>query len=328
MSAANRLINAPAITAEEEQAERERLSEEERLRIRHDVFGDIEASNSEQADPSFNETSEIIEQGLASMRAAIEEIPIEGKRDFVMVQKIAPDIVAQESPLLSFLRCENYDVWAAAHRIVNYWKLRCETFGEIAFHPMRLTESLSDCTDLLEKGVSMLLPPDRSGRQVLLVNRACFSRDVTSRETVYRLYLYFANLILTLDPMCGRHGAVIIFNVQRLDFRKHFDRRLSKMLMALSNVLPFEKKARHWITGPGKSVMDLIFPALKFVMGKHDRLRTFLHSGSREEVVQAVKEFGLDESHISHVFDSQRSRESNMRDWVDGMKRSEDDQHR
>jgi len=100
-------------------------------------------------------------------RSAVEEalsfIPEADKSAYLKVRHHAPHLIDSESDVLYFVRRENFHAHDAACRLVRYWKVREELFGERAFLPMiqigtgALTQD--DCV-VLRCGALALLPKD------------------------------------------------------------------------------------------------------------------------------------------------------------------------
>ena len=126
----------------------------------------------------FNETDEMRERALDQIEEALEGI--EDKEDYLRALKQCPELVKTESDPILFLRCEEFDVWAAALRMTKYWKMRCRLFNERAFLPMTMTgNGALTCEDVevLRSGALQLLKDDDSGRAVLYFQRSILNKD-------------------------------------------------------------------------------------------------------------------------------------------------------
>ena len=55
------------------------------------------------------------------MQIAIDIIPSEKKKDFLHAMRCAPHLIQTESHPIKFLRCEEFNPWRAARRLVLYW---------------------------------------------------------------------------------------------------------------------------------------------------------------------------------------------------------------
>ena len=92
---------APQISLEDEERERELLTEEQREKIQNDIYGlsvDLK-----------DETEEMRQSAPRLMQRALVEIPVEEKAEYLDALERCPELVAQETPPLPFMRCDHYD---------------------------------------------------------------------------------------------------------------------------------------------------------------------------------------------------------------------------
>ena len=172
-------FTAPHITKEQEKEEYSNFDEEERADIQRDLYGtDTPTTFAEDERP------EILPESMTLLQEALEAIPQHEKVDYLQALERVPHLVARESPGESFLRAMQFDPWAAASRLVAYWKFRREAFGtERAFEPMTLDGAMKQDKHIFELGFCALLPPDRAGRCVVFWNRIACTRAVAPRES-------------------------------------------------------------------------------------------------------------------------------------------------
>ena len=118
----------------------------------------------------------VLIRARAQLKGALNLIPQEEKTAYSEALQRAPHLVQLESNFDRYLRFDNFDPWAAARRIVDYWQARVEVFGEErAFRPLVLSGEgalTPDDVAVLETGNFMVLAPDMKGRPVLLYDRA------------------------------------------------------------------------------------------------------------------------------------------------------------
>ena len=79
---------------------------------------------------------------LSSFASPALEGPLlsnETKREYETAQEITPQLVLRETPLINFLRTDDYQPQRAARRLALYWKYRKEFFGERWLLPMDQT---------------------------------------------------------------------------------------------------------------------------------------------------------------------------------------------
>ncbi|KAL7558479.1 hypothetical protein ACA910_011653 [Epithemia clementina (nom. ined.)] len=132
----------------------------------------------------------------------IRGMPMSQKVAYIEAVSKAPDIVSFETDSLQFVRCCNYDVSAAAERLVLYWKERKEVFGaNRAFLPLVLTgKGALSTTDVmqLKAGFPTLLPKTRSGQCVVYWDRRQMVQTACA-NTRNRCAFYLAHLLSKND---------------------------------------------------------------------------------------------------------------------------------
>jgi hypothetical protein len=157
-------FTAPQFSVEQLECEKASLSKEEGYTISCEKHG---------FNPILRETSEMRQRGLVQLEEALQGIS--DKREYLRAFELAPELVRRESDPLRFLRCENYDAWAAALRLTKYWKMRCKIFKDRALLPMTQTgEGALTKKDVerLREGAMRLVDPDKMGRAVIYMRRA------------------------------------------------------------------------------------------------------------------------------------------------------------
>jgi hypothetical protein len=198
-------FTSPVVTEEDERKEREALTDDERRKVHEDVYG---------GEQLVTETDTMLVNGVAMLRDAVQSIPDEEKTAYLEALEIAPLLVERESNPVAFLRCENYDAWAAARHLVAYWDVRKKIFGaERAFLPMTQSGAMADEMEYLEKAISMILPDDDCGRSVVYVDRIRCARSVAPRDSVVRCFFYVMHALCQRENT-QRRGFVIVMNAR------------------------------------------------------------------------------------------------------------------
>lgn len=200
-------FTAPFITKEEEKAERVSLSEEEEKSVERDLFG-----GSSDDEPHISDGD--ISQSLEQVQIFIDSIDESDKQAYLEACSRVPELVATESDPLKFLRCCEFDVEAAAKRLIEYWKVRRDLFGEQrAFLPMTLGQAMEADRPALEKAVVQILPDDSFGRPVLFWDRIRSNKSVIHRDEVARIHFYMLH-IMTKRTSVQKNGYVCIINLK------------------------------------------------------------------------------------------------------------------
>jgi hypothetical protein len=176
-------FTAPIVTPEEERAEREALSDEDLQRLQHDLYGGpgVVDEHDEQE----------LAGALALLQGAINRIHDNEKIAYMEALERAPDLVRTESDPVRMLCIENYDIDKAAHRLVNYWRVRLLLFGQDrCFLPMTLQGAIAADLETLQKGLFLELDPDKHGRPVFYMDRMRCTKEVAPRDAICRCLWY------------------------------------------------------------------------------------------------------------------------------------------
>ena len=188
----------------------------------------------------------------------------------------------------AFLERENLHALRAALRLVSYWQLRFQTFGpDRAFLPMTIDGAIQDeVADMIKHCVIHVLPhTDTSGRAIVYFQPAKRSFDKFPLDKEARALFYLLDS-LTSDPAIRRAGFVGIADYSGGVRRSQISSKQQQHMRDLFDVLPIRVRSCH-LCHPS-TVMYCAYPALKFIVGRHTRLRMRLHSGSRQFVLDQL----------------------------------------
>jgi hypothetical protein len=149
------------------------------------------------------------------LEQALELIPDEEKAAYLEAVETAHHIIEDESNPVWFIRYEQCNFWAAAIRLVTYWKERKALFGDRAFRPLKLLtgEGALNEEDIMVLRMSplLLLPKDGLGRSVLCLDRARAPKHGIKSEGRLRLGFFFLS-ILSENIASQTDGFVSIFS--------------------------------------------------------------------------------------------------------------------
>jgi hypothetical protein len=184
----------PYISLEEERQEVADLTDDERRRIRLDLYGVGDAETTADQ-PKMAAVS--TEFALAAYRKALSALMIQNSTAYETACQMCPDLVESESNPLDFLRCEDGDAVSAADRAVRYWDWRLRFFGEErAFLPMTLEGAMrADCVNLRKGFIFPVPQPDRYGRSVVFIDRIRANKCVAPRDAVNRCIFYVLHCV-------------------------------------------------------------------------------------------------------------------------------------
>ena len=208
--------------------------------------------NTSTMPPANNEPAFLAANGIATtpngtdlvrflplIRAALDQIPFNEKTQYLQAMNVAQQLVNTESDPLKFLRHQGYNARVTAHRLVTYWRRRCEIFGDRAFLP--LTSALDkDAVQFLQFGEQVILPSDSEGCPVL-----CFdtSRRLEDSPGIRSKAAFFIGQKISENPMAHTKGCVVLFIVSD---PKH-DSVTSQCHAMMMNNFPIKIKAWHFI---------------------------------------------------------------------------------
>lgn len=88
-----------------------------------------------------------------------------------------------------------------------------------------------------------------------------------------------------------------------------------KGVCTFPSCLAINFRSTHIITGSGNSVVSLMVPVLKHLMGMHQRHRLKLHAGSDLEVVDSLGNYGIMPNSIPSTFGGEWRMERFM-EWI------------
>jgi hypothetical protein len=188
-------FTAPTFSEDEEALERSTLSGKEKDQIRWDMYG-VGASVHDETTTVIDVDDET--RGLRLMNEVISTS--KGDHDKAALRaamESVPHLVSRESHFVYFLRCENYNPWAAADRVARYWSIRQHLFGSKAFLPLTMSGAMAGDVEFLRKGFVYLQQRDRRGRPVLFFDRIRCTKETVPRQAAMRCCFYAFSIAAT-----------------------------------------------------------------------------------------------------------------------------------
>lgn len=164
---------------------------------------------------------------LPTCPQAVKQLEPNQRRDYEHARDIAATLVAQESPTLWFLQCEQYNVSRAACRLALYWKHRKEYFGERRWLlpmvqtgagalnaqdiAMLRTGFMAIVEDTAATATAQTTTVNNGRPPVLLVDDARLPTTLGSTEI--RLAYYFCHVLNQTHPQVRTHGLRVVYVV-------------------------------------------------------------------------------------------------------------------
>ena len=149
---------------------------------------------------------------------------------------------------------------------------------------------------MIQSSIAQTLPcRDRSGRTIIFGDPS--RRDAAVYDT-HRQNMAMWYLLETVieDEESRNRGLVVLTSAKAYATGSGMDLKFSRFTRkAIADVFPVHLRSIHFCH-PSKVAHYVIFPALKFVLGKEMRLRFNTHYGTDAEVLLQLETFGLHRS--------------------------------
>lgn len=282
-----------AFTLLEEQQELASLSIKDLIDVQSDLMGITAGVAGLRVDPSADEntnaTTSAAEIHLLDQEMA--KLPPAQTASYQRAMTDCPGEITNERKM-AFLECEDNDATLAAQRLARYWDYRLEVFGPDLFYlPMTLSGAMKDeAIPMTRHRIWQLMPStDTGGRAILFhqPSRRNFAEYSINQEEKAMFYL-FETVIQNVNQR--RRGVVMIGDarLERSQLSFKFDRSAQTFL----TVVPTRIRAAHMLH-PDPFLYHVIFPVMKFFLGKEVRLRSRLHRGSTEHILRELGQYAL-----------------------------------
>mmetsp|Transcript_3235 Transcript_3235/g.4416 ORF Transcript_3235/g.4416 Transcript_3235/m.4416 type:complete len:211 (-) Transcript_3235:524-1156(-) len=170
------------------------------------------------------ESNEIITEALSLFNEEIDKLADKDREGIAKAEKRCPEIINTKEHKLMFLRSDNFMVDLAAKRFANYWNKRIELFGEKAFSPLTISDSLNNDKEALNTAFCKLLKAkDDVGRSIIYMDPALLDDSKYTRDSMVSVHfgavpgaftvifpLYVWYIIFLSLPICGSEVSAIL----------------------------------------------------------------------------------------------------------------------
>jgi hypothetical protein len=216
-----------------------------------------ERSVDDSEDPDGPEGPLLRRKGLDEIKEALECIASQERKSYIEAIERVPYLVATESNPTSFLRCEKFNATAAAERLLKYWDVRCEIFGDRAFLPMVQTGAGALSRDdmvVLKTGSVVILPNHESGRVIMYIDRSkLLDFSKRSLESMLRCMFYVLSVV-SETVKTQTDGFVLLGVVVTPRCSDPMEVELARKCTALlKEVMPVRMGTNHLLVCPSKS---------------------------------------------------------------------------
>jgi hypothetical protein len=269
--------------------------------------------------------------GLTQLLEALERIP--DKADYLEAQRRVPFLVATESPPMRFLHRENFDPWAAAKRLVTYWKERKALFGERAFLPMNQTgKGALSAEDIIVLNTKFLviLPPDQDNRTILFYDRLrMVDGTLFLLESKLRTVFYWFQLA-SENPVSQSEGLVLMNSALQIKITTGNVAALQACLSILNHAMPVRLYSVHLVCQPqGRSRVELLIPGFMELLGKYVFWKsTTIHvADTKEELIGTLQKSGISRHSVPAGFGGSWTYDGIYEQWKPQRMRIEHERH-
>eukprot|EP00980_Cylindrotheca_fusiformis_P023632 scaffold10690_cov126-Cylindrotheca_fusiformis.AAC.5 len=241
--------------------------------------------------PTLEEDPEMLSTSLTEMNKMLTNMLCWRQASaFKIAESQAPEYTRNEKLLLMFLRCENFNVKAAANRLIAFFRHKLSLFG-----PEKLTKETIGQSDLDEEdlkciaaGYVQLLPNrDHAGRAQFIY----FPRFVkwATRDNALRMFYYLCMVALR-DEETQRKGIVSLVHSVGNDGSnpQEKDSLLAwKSMQLMRGALPMKVVGHHVCSSPSSGLRFFFSYVTKFI-GSAGIARTRFHEGMNEVIYTSV----------------------------------------
>ncbi|CAJ1938432.1 unnamed protein product [Cylindrotheca closterium] len=231
------------------------------------------------------ETEEAIEKGLDSMHREIDKL--KDKRAYDLALSMNSEYVENRSFQLAFLRADSFDAKKGALRIVRFFQLKLDLFGEDKLVLDIVQDDLGrEAMHEIYSGRKQGLDAqDRTGRWI---NFAIVGTENSLRALLQRAY--YNTMVAIRKPEAQENGFVsVIYGVgNQSDVTKVPNPwNLTRMMQAM----PVRIEAIHFCHD--SVIYRVLFGIVKTALSPFVKIRSRTHYGTHDEVISSLAGFGI-----------------------------------
>mmetsp|Transcript_20944 Transcript_20944/g.45673 ORF Transcript_20944/g.45673 Transcript_20944/m.45673 type:complete len:317 (+) Transcript_20944:15-965(+) len=268
-------------TEADEKKEQSEMTNKEKADVIAEIYGQVHP----------NETPDLVSESLKGLTEEIDGMPAEKRVNWEKAKERCPELTGDRHKLM-FLRCEVFNVGLAALRLLKYWDKRVELFGEDkAFLPLTLDGALRDDEVALEMSLMQSTEAtDEAGRRIVLGDPSRLDKTKYTVPDMVRAFWYTMHAVLE-DEMTQKRGVILLLYPHHAHVSQ-FDRKLiAANAESMKGILPVRIGSFQICHPP--TFFQIVFPVIKFLLGKRLRQRIKVHAGSKEHVLERLAHFGI-----------------------------------
>lgn len=261
------------------------------------------------APKQIHETDTLLKLGQLAVEEAIQSMPHAQAAAYIQALQHCPMLVQKESPVIHFLRRDNFDPVAAATRLARYWRMRIDLFGSNAFLSLNQSGQGALSRDdlvVLSSGVFAVLPNDNANRGVIVEDRSrSLENTVEAIQSKLRSLFYLLS-VLAEDAINQCDGIVWLSSLITPRVTELNIDNVARC-MDILEVIPIRIKAYHFFVIPPKTAKkaqaEQIVSYVSYTLVAKYGKRVLLHTGdSPDTLLDKIVKFGIWEKNIPAVF--------------------------
>jgi len=286
--------DSPRFTIEKLSQEFAALSEEERFRLYQAKYGLAE---------EIHETPHFVADSLRHLQDALDDIEDVDKEAYETAMFINPEHVSSKRFNLAFLRATDFNIMAAAQKIISYWEKKLEIFGpDRAFHSyISLVDFEEEDYHVLASGPVRVLPfRDDVGRALIFENSSSLISNNFSAASRKLLWLMLHIALFDDDSrriqkkeltlLLGNSTALFHFPFDRV--AQQYSRYVATVKDDVEHSLPVKDPIGHVFV---KSTWALMFyeGVLDLLGGAHRQNMYFYSLNQTHSTLQTLANCGI-----------------------------------
>mmetsp|Transcript_27389 Transcript_27389/g.36368 ORF Transcript_27389/g.36368 Transcript_27389/m.36368 type:complete len:298 (-) Transcript_27389:101-994(-) len=238
------------------------------------------------------ESNEIITEALSLFNEEIDKLADKDREGIAKAEKRCPEIINTKEHKLMFLRSDNFMVDLAAKRFANYWNKRIELFGEKAFSPLTISDSLNNDKEALNTAFCKLLKAkDDVGRSIIYMDPALLDDSKYTRDSMLRVIWYVVHVALE-EKETQQRGIIFVNNNGNNPEIRQFDRVLvGKIAHSLQHEIPIIIGALYILHIP--RLLVVFMNVIKHVLGSGISKQMKVVGGSNQMILQKLDKHGM-----------------------------------
>lgn len=240
--------------------------------------------------PVDEEDPASITQSLEKLQMTIDQI--ESKEAYDLASRINPNYVQSTSFRLMFLRCQDFDINAAAKMIVGHFEQKSIVFGsgEILAREVRQSDLNGTEMVMLRTGYLQILPVrDAAGRCIIALTSGPVNDFPVDYGAINECrVMWYQTMSMLRDEETQKRGVVYLlmnftsFKVTVQDFSE---------VMRMEAKLPVKLASGHYCYNDPD--LTPFIRGFQIMVSEHERCRMRVHFGNRDDLDFTLQTYGI-----------------------------------